>query len=56
MVTYIFPNIDSAYRPTDAKAIDSFDSPHAGIGVRAASNDLRISMINDVGHRIKDYT
>lgn len=48
-------NIDSAYRPTDAEVITRLDNRYAGIGVRAASNDLRISIINmiwDTGLRI----
>ena len=48
-------NIDSAYRPTDAEVINRLDNRYAGIGVRAASNDLRISMMNmiwDTGLRI----
>lgn len=50
-------NIDSESRPTDAEVTNRLNNRYTGIGVRAVSCDLRVSMMNmiwDTGLRITD--
>ena len=50
-------NIDSESRPTDAEVTNTLNNRYPGIGVRAVSCDLKVSMVNmiwDTGLRITD--
>ena len=50
-------NIDSESRPIDAEVTNRLNNRYTGIGVRAVSCDLRVSMMNmiwDTGLRITD--